>query len=77
MARYFFNLTGRFVAEDTEGEEFPTPAEAVAAAKRSSLELAANAQPAEPIGWVLRVSDESGNEIASFTISDVGNALVS
>jgi len=77
MARYFFHLTGKFSAEDTEGEEFATPEAAVAAAKQSSREMAQNRNPSEPIGWVLRVADETGSEIASFTISDFSNALAS
>ena len=77
MARYFFHLTGTFSAEDTEGEDFPTPEAAVAAAKQSSRGMAENGDASEPIGWVLRVADESGSEIASFTISDLRNALAS
>jgi hypothetical protein len=70
MGRYFFHLTGKFSVNDTEGEEFPTPEAAIAAAQESVGDLAMNRLESEPRGRVLRVTDETGAEIASFTISD-------
>jgi hypothetical protein len=77
MARYFFHLTGRVPVEDDEGEEFPTPEAAVAAAHQTARELAHNRSPCEPIGRDLRVTDETGAEIVRVVISDYRNALAS
>jgi hypothetical protein len=70
MARYFFHLTGTVAAEDEEGQEFPTPEAAAAEARQVAQELAHNRSASEARGWKLRVTDETGAEIAVLTIED-------
>jgi hypothetical protein len=77
MARYFFHLSGGFPIEDDEGEEFPTPEEAIAAAQRSAREFALHREPAQLHGLALRVTDEAGEEIANIQLAPYRNALTS
>ena len=70
MDRYFFHLTGKFLREDNEGEEFPTPEAAVAEAKQVAQELAQNRAESETRDWTLRVTDSRGDEIAAVAVSD-------
>jgi hypothetical protein len=77
MPRYFFHLTGGLPVKDDEGEEFSTPEDAIAAAKESARDIALNRPVSEVTAWVLRVTDETGTEIASFTISNFRNASAS
>jgi uncharacterized protein DUF6894 len=67
MGRYFFHVTGKFPVEDTEGEEFPTPEAAAEEARETAWELARNRSSVE-IQGTLRVTDETGLEIATFPI---------
>jgi Domain of unknown function (DUF6894) len=76
MARYFFHFSGTRPVEDDEGEEFPTREAAIAAGSEVARDLGAHRHPSETIGWVLRVTDETGAEIASFPISTL-RSLVS
>jgi hypothetical protein len=73
MGRYFFQFTGSFACEDTEGEEFPTPDAAVAAAEQVAQELAQNRAESETRGWTLRVTDTQGAEIAVVAVTDGGS----
>jgi hypothetical protein len=78
VPRFYFHLSeGVRPVKDDEGEEFPTPQDAVAAAEQSARDIAHNRPASELTGWILRVVDETGAEIASFTISDFRNALES
>jgi hypothetical protein len=70
MNRYFFHLTGQYVCEDREGEEFPTPEAAIAEAQQVAEELSQNRAESETRGWTLRVTDTGGAEIAVVTVSD-------
>jgi len=72
MALYFFHLIGRVPVEDDEGEEFSTPAEAVAAAEESARDLAANREPAHLHGQTLRLTNEAGAEVGSFKLDAAG-----
>jgi|1186.fasta_scaffold574062_1 sensor histidine kinase regulating citrate/malate metabolism len=68
MPRYFFHhLTTTLAATDDEGEEFATPEAAVAEARKIAQELAQNRSAAETRGWTLRVTDDTGAEIAVLT----------
>lgn len=71
MTRYFFHhLTSTLAADDDEGEEFATPQAAVAEAHQITRELAHNRSASETRGWKLRVTDETGAEIAVLTIEN-------
>ena len=71
MARYFFHhLTSTCASEDDEGEEFATSEAAVAEAHRITRELAHNRSASETRGWKLRVTDETGAEIAVLTVQN-------
>jgi hypothetical protein len=76
MGLYFFHLDGPHAARDDEGEEFPTLAKAIEAGRDTARELARNRGDSELAGWALRVSDETGLEVARFTISDFNGTLV-
>jgi hypothetical protein len=68
MGQFFFHLDGRLPVQDDEGEEFSTPEDAIAAGKESARDIAKNRPAPELMNLVLRVTDETGAEIASFTI---------
>jgi hypothetical protein len=70
MTRYFFQLTAMVYSEDDEGQEFSTPQAAVAEAHEVARELAHNRSESEMHGWKLRVTDDTGAEIAVITFSD-------
>lgn len=76
MARYFFHLNGRFASEDEEGQEFPTPEAAVAEAHKVAQDLAHNRSQSEMAGWTLRVTDDTGVELAVLNVSN-GTAIES
>jgi hypothetical protein len=77
MGRYFFHLSGAFAVAGEEGEEFSTREDAIVAAQQSARELAAHREPAELRGQILRVTDGTGEEIASLKLEDYSNALTS
>jgi hypothetical protein len=71
MTRYFFHhITNTLAAADEEGEEFATPEAAVAEARKIAQELAHNRSAAETRGWKLRVTDDTGAEIAVLTVEN-------
>ena len=70
MTRYFFDLNGKFAAKDTEGQEFPSAEAAIAEAYEAVRELAHNRSESEMRGWTLRVTDDTGAEIAVVAFSD-------
>jgi hypothetical protein len=70
MTRYFFDLSGKFASKDTEGEEFPSAEAAAAEAREVAREFSHNRSEADMHGWRLRVTDETGAEIAVVAFSD-------
>jgi hypothetical protein len=69
MTRYFFHhLTSTLATADDEGEEFATPEAAIAEAHKVTRELAHNRSAAETRGWTLRVTDDTGAEIAVLSV---------
>ena len=70
MTRYFFDLNGKFVSKDIEGQEFPSAEAAVAEAHAVVRDLAHNRSASEMHGWTLRVTDDTGAEIAVVPFPD-------
>ena len=70
MTRYFFDLSGKFALKDTEGEAFPSAEAAIAEAWEVVREFARNRPESEMHGWTLRVTDDSGVEIAVLAFPD-------
>jgi hypothetical protein len=70
MALYFFHLSSDVASEDRVGEEFPSTEAAVAEAHKIVRELAQNQTESETVGWKLRVTDDSGADVAVLSIAD-------
>jgi hypothetical protein len=70
MPRFYFQLVGDLPVEDDEGEEFPTREAAVEEARKVVLDFIHNYELGDLRRRTLRVTDETGAEVATLAITE-------